>query len=214
MKFLLILLSASCLELRALYYLGVREDGQNRGKVIKELQRKCGLPVGEKYCGCYVSTLHRECDADLPTNPNWSPSWGREDRIIWRRGQSPENIQEGQTVLIWYNDIQRIGHVGIVFKKGSDGNGDYVIYHSGNTKSNNIIKGEGIHLVKLYLRSIFAIADWITPKGETPVRYHTVESRQNLYRISLQYKTTVAELVRMNNLDSEMVYIGQKLRVE
>lgn len=215
MKFLLIFLSVSCLEERALYYIGAREQGFNRGTHIEALQRKCGLEKGQAYCSCYVWLKHKECGiADLPRVYNRAASWGRADRIVWQRGDPPDAIQEGFVVLFGETP-DKAYHNGTVFKGvRTDGKGDYILVDNGNTSSFNIIEGEGVHLSKVYLRNICAIADWITPKGEEPVKFHYVEPRQNLYRISLKYETTVSELMRLNNLQSEVIYIGQKLRVE
>ena len=46
------------------------------------------------------------------------------------------------------------------------------------------------------------------------VRYHTVLAGETLYRISKMYHTTVKDLKEMNHLNSNILSIGQKLRVE
>lgn len=214
MKLLLLTVTLiSCLEQRALYFIGVREEnGNNSGFYIEQLQKECGLFKGAAYCGCYLYVKHNACDAAYPLNYSWAPNWGRADKIVWRRGDPPDAIQDGMTVLL--HNGERVFHVGSVFKKSQDNNGWYIIYDSGNSRSTNIISGEGIHLSKLYLRQIYAIADWITPKGETPVKYHVVQSQQNLFRLSLKYKVTVDELRKWNGLkENEAIFIGQKLRV-
>ncbi|PLT27885.1 LysM peptidoglycan-binding domain-containing protein [Peribacillus deserti] len=42
---------------------------------------------------------------------------------------------------------------------------------------------------------------------------YTVKKGDNLYRIAIKYKTTVAALKKLNNLKSESLKIGQKLKV-
>lgn len=45
--------------------------------------------------------------------------------------------------------------------------------------------------------------------------YHTVAAGENLYRISLKYKTTVDKILKLNNLkNADMIVEGQKLRVK
>lgn len=43
--------------------------------------------------------------------------------------------------------------------------------------------------------------------------YHEVKKKDNLYSISVMYKTTVADLKKWNHLNSNDLYIGQKLIV-
>lgn len=45
------------------------------------------------------------------------------------------------------------------------------------------------------------------------VSIHEVKKKDNLYAISVMYKTTVADLKKWNNLNSNELYIGQKLIV-
>ncbi len=71
--------------------------------------------------------------------------------------------------------------------------------------------------------------DSVSPEVSGPVRpsatpaasnsdseavYHTVAAGENLYRISLKYKTTVENILRLNNLkNADRIVEGQKLRV-
>ena len=48
---------------------------------------------------------------------------------------------------------------------------------------------------------------------ESEVTYHEVRKKDNLYSISVKYKTTVSDLKKWNNLNSNDLYIGQKLIV-
>jgi hypothetical protein len=43
--------------------------------------------------------------------------------------------------------------------------------------------------------------------------FHEVKKKDNLYSISVRYKTTIADLKKWNNLNSNDLYIGQKLIV-
>lgn len=45
--------------------------------------------------------------------------------------------------------------------------------------------------------------------------YHIIQKGETLYRISLQYKTTTAEILRLNNIDNaDKVTAGQRIRVK
>ena len=43
--------------------------------------------------------------------------------------------------------------------------------------------------------------------------YHVVEKKETLYGIARIYKTTVSEIKELNNLDSNNIYVGQKLKL-
>ena len=43
---------------------------------------------------------------------------------------------------------------------------------------------------------------------------HTVKAGENLYRISLQYGTTVESIKEINNLTSNLIFVNQKLRIQ
>ena len=44
-------------------------------------------------------------------------------------------------------------------------------------------------------------------------RYHTVKPGQTVYRVALLNKTTVGEVMRLNNLRNYTIEVGQRLRV-
>ena len=49
--------------------------------------------------------------------------------------------------------------------------------------------------------------------GKTEVKYHVVSEKETLFSISKQYRVTVSDLLRWNNLTSNELKIGQKLAV-
>ena len=51
------------------------------------------------------------------------------------------------------------------------------------------------------------------PKTEEKYEYHTVVAGDTLYSISKQYNKDVNDLIRLNNLSTYILYIGQKLRI-
>lgn len=52
------------------------------------------------------------------------------------------------------------------------------------------------------------------PPSQTKGRYHEVSRGETLYRIAKQYKISVDQLRRMNNLkENQAIYVGQKLLV-
>lgn len=51
------------------------------------------------------------------------------------------------------------------------------------------------------------------PANPAPVTEYIVKSGDSLSKIALQFNTTVQELKTLNNLTSDMIYVGQKLKV-
>ncbi|WP_312470531.1 LysM peptidoglycan-binding domain-containing protein [Neobacillus sp.] len=52
-----------------------------------------------------------------------------------------------------------------------------------------------------------------TPAPQTPTSEYTIKSGDNLSKIGVQFGMTVQQLKTLNNLTSDMIYIGQKLKV-
>ena len=50
-------------------------------------------------------------------------------------------------------------------------------------------------------------------EGPKPVVYHVVQPGQTVYRIALINKTTVANVMKWNNLNDYTIEVGQKLIV-
>jgi len=71
-----------------------------------------------------------------------------------------------------------------------------------------------MHLTKLYLRQIFAIADWVSTPSQPAAKYHIVQPRETLYRISIIYNVTVDQLRKLNGIpENSAIWSGQKLRI-
>ena len=45
------------------------------------------------------------------------------------------------------------------------------------------------------------------------VKYHQVQPGENLFRIAQKFGTTVTEIKRLNNLTSDYIQAGQRLRI-
>ena len=53
-----------------------------------------------------------------------------------------------------------------------------------------------------------------TPTNSSSVDIHIVQAGENLYRIALKYNTTIDALMKLNNLTSNLIKAGQKLRIK
>lgn len=193
--------------------IGIREEtGNNDGLQIQRLLNACGLVGSYEYCAATVLSGHKQCEFDFPTVKSCrSDSWFVEGRICYQRGDSKSLIKEGQVVGYWIRSKGRIGHNGTIISVNLERN--YALIVEGNTddRGNTIQPGQGVHLLRRSLDEITATSDW---QNKNVVRYHIVQPKETLYRLSLMYKTTVQELIRVNNLDSNILSIGQKINVK
>ena len=72
---------------------------------------------------------------------------------------------------------------------------------------NNLITNE------LQIGQVLKISNGVTDSGTTTGLTYTVQRGDNLYAIARKYNTTVSELKRINNLSSNLLNIGQKLKI-
>lgn len=133
--------------------------------------------------------------------------------------------------VIFFKNSERINHTGIVVNVSST----RVYTIEGNTSSGNntVIENGGGVFEKNYLLTNSRIAGYGRPKYDkeevtkTPAstpkvttdlttknEYYTVKSGDSLSKIAKQYKTTVSELAKLNNIKNvNIISIGQKLIV-
>ncbi len=56
--------------------------------------------------------------------------------------------------------------------------------------------------------------DYFMGENDANSVYHTVRKGENLYRISLKYKVSVDELMRLNQMDSNLIYAGSVIKIK
>lgn len=99
-------------------YIGVREQGHNRGEQIEKWQRQFGGRPGEPYCAYFVSAMLEESGSVLPTvRSGWSRSFYDKKSIRINHILKGYAKAEPGWILVWANfkngKMQRSGHVGI-----------------------------------------------------------------------------------------------------
>jgi LysM repeat protein len=101
--------------------------------------------------------------------------------------------------------------------------GDYLgkIAKQFNTTVQDLKSLNGLNSDRIYMGQALKVpgktetttpAPAVNPPEATSV--YTVVSGDTLSKISVQYKMSVAELKKLNNLSSNMIYVGQKLKVK
>lgn len=133
-------------------YVGVREQGYNRGKEIERWQKENGGMPGQSYCAYFVSSMLRESKSKYPTvrsgmaqafrtklsirpshvakgyckiQPGWLLIWGKFDNKGHNKGTGHIEINELQTSNTEFNAIGANTSSGIA---GSQSNGDGVYF--------------------------------------------------------------------------------------
>lgn len=94
-----------------------------------------------------------------------------------------------------------------VVKKGDS---LYKIAKEYDTTTNELIKLNNLSNTNLSIGQILKIP---TVKSEEPEYLYTVKSGDSLYKIAREYNTTVDELMKLNNLSSISLSIGQTLKI-
>jgi LysM repeat protein len=75
------------------------------------------------------------------------------------------------------------------------------------------LPGAWDYINQLYDKNNAAIAKAAKSKI-TPTTYHTVSSGDTLGKLATKYKTTIPNLKKLNNLSTDTIKIGQKLRIK
>ena len=115
----------------ALKYVGIVEQGQNRGKEIEKWQANVHIPKGSPYCAAFVSWVLDEIGASLPPIRS-----GLANNFITKNSIRAKDVLKGRVKLdknylvIWKRGSTIHGHIGINLVW--DRKNGYVI--EGNTK--------------------------------------------------------------------------------
>lgn len=196
--------------------IGIREaTGNNDGYYIQRFLSNCNLPEGYEWCAAYALTGHKECGFDYPTvNPCRADSWFPENRIVYKRGLPKSLIKEGQVPGYYIPSKGRIGHCGGVIMAVNLEN-NYALITEGNSRDtgNKLQPGDGVHLLRRSLDEITYTSDWQTIKQVSTGRYHVVQPKETLYRLTVMYGVTLGQLREWNNLSDNIISIGQRVRV-
>lgn len=191
--------------------IGIREVGNNGGLLVEKFQSHCNLDATNfEWCAATVLSGHKSCSYDFPPTPCRADSWFDSTHTVYKRGSDKSLIKEGQVAGYYVRSKGRIGHNGTIIAVSLSGN--YALVAEGNSRDsgNKLQQGDGVHLLRRSLDEITATSDW--SKGTA--KYHTVQPKETLYRLSVMYKVSVTEIKRLNNFKSDIVSIGQRVRVK
>jgi hypothetical protein len=146
--------------------IGVREVGKNAGKRVGEYLVYTGIKVPAPYCASFVSWCFGQAGYKEPKTA-WSPALFPDARSgqVPAKGQvvSPTPLRElrgitpGLVFGIYFPDLKRIAHVGIVEMVL----GDYIQTIEGNTSADGSRQGIGVFRRLRHKRTICKYSNWL-----------------------------------------------------
>jgi len=134
--------------------IGVREaTGHNDGGQVQQYLHYVGFKKGAPWCAAFVSWVFGRAGFDLPRTA-WSPALFPAKRLT-------KNIQAAAVFGIYFPDLKRIAHCGLVERK----EGHWLRTIEGNTNLSGSREGDGVYRKLRHSRSIYAYADWLGEEG-------------------------------------------------
>lgn len=143
--------------------IGVREaTGRNDGKQVEQYLASVKLGRGYPWCAAFVSWCYDKVSIKHPVS-GYCPHWFKTGIVYLRTKDKSifeSNAKPGDIFGIWFNNLQRVAHVGIVYKVTPD----YVVTIEGNTNDALSREGDGVYKKKRLARQIYIVANYFSEK--------------------------------------------------
>ncbi|MCG9911848.1 MAG: CHAP domain-containing protein [Flavobacteriales bacterium] len=146
----------------AVSQLHVRElTGRNDGVEVEAYLKAVDRKKGDAWCAAFVSWCFQQHGVKVPRS-GWSPTWFPKANIIYTRGKT-ESVKprKADVIGIWFSNLNRIAHVGLVEKWGDK----YVTTIEGNTSTvnegNGTREGDGVYRKRRLTRQIYQVSSWL-----------------------------------------------------
>ena len=138
--------------------IGVREDGNNSGKVVDDILDASGLRgTRSPWCAAFNRFVYNKAGlwdvGPARGNSAWSPAWVAHP--TWERG-SGDTPQAGDPFGIYFRSKGRIAHTGLIEEWGTT-----VITIEGNTNQAGSREGDGVYRKRRSQRQIYSAQNWI-----------------------------------------------------
>jgi len=133
--------------------IGIREASENSGPRVDEYNAYVGVRKA-KWCASFVSFCFGQAGYQEPKTA-WSPA-------LFPTGKLAKEAMPGLVIGIYFDQLKRIGHCGIVERM----QGDFVVSIEGNTNVSGSREGDGVYRKLRHRRTIAQYADWITMPHE------------------------------------------------
>lgn len=139
-------------------FIGTTElTGKNDGPEIKRMLETCGMGEGNPWCAAYIALALTMNDLKPPSGCAWSPSYFPESKVVWRKGDS-RLIPKGAVFGLWFNNLNRVAHVGVVVKDTGRG---WVITMEGNTNADGSRDGNMAATRMRKKSQLYVASDWV-----------------------------------------------------
>ena len=135
--------------------IGVMEVSTNWSPKIQEYLKTTNVTVSAPWCAALVSYCYTVNGIDNPRSA-WSPSYFPVSKLINVKTTLP---QRADLFGVWYNNMNRIAHVGFIDQWPRDG--DYFISVEGNTNDNGSREGNGVYKKRRLKRAASKVSRWI-----------------------------------------------------
>ncbi|WEK21634.1 MAG: peptidoglycan-binding protein [Candidatus Pedobacter colombiensis] len=127
--------------------IGVRESMENSGPRVDQYNAYVGIRKAP-WCASFVSWVFGQAGYPQPRTA-WSPALFPADRLT-------RDPVAGMVLGIYFKDLERIAHCGIV----EEVRNDWVYSIEGNTSLNGSREGDGVYRRMRHVRSIYRFSDW------------------------------------------------------
>lgn len=97
-----------------------------------EYKRDLGYPDDVPWCSIFTCWTYRKNEVNVPDGCAFSPNWFPDDKVI-----RSKSARKGDIIGIYYRNLGRIGHTGILEEDWGDGNTVTVV--EGNI-SNRVVR--------------------------------------------------------------------------
>ncbi|MBL8002388.1 MAG: CHAP domain-containing protein [Flavobacteriales bacterium] len=146
-----------CVVASATADVGVREaTGRNDGPAVERYLAHVGHKAGASWCAAFVCYHLSQCGVANPRSA-WSPALASVGDRVWTARKAVRAPQPGDVFTLYYPQLGRVGHAGIV--TGTDGR--YLLTVEGNTSGPGSREGDGVYARRRELRKVYAVTNYI-----------------------------------------------------
>lgn len=136
--------------------IGVKElSNKNDGKQVEAYLASAKLKKGQPWCAAFISWVFAKAGYVEPRT-GWSPA-------LFNNTVNTREILPGNVFGIWFPNLKRIAHVGMVEQQ----QGDWVLSIEGNTNIAGSREGDGVYRKRRHSKTIYAFADWLPRERRT-----------------------------------------------
>ena len=134
--------------------IGVTEaTGNNDGEVVKYLE-SVGFKEGYAWCGAFIHWTIDQCSDANQLTPSRSWAWTPNYMKLDTRDPNTYNAEPGDLILLYYQKLGRVGHVGFVEYWSS---GNLAVTIEGNTNSKGVREGDGVRVKYRNKKQIYRV---------------------------------------------------------